>query len=44
MEIGYDQGEELKELIRYSGNYKNVKVLKDLSKKDRMIIAYKREA
>lgn len=44
MEIGYDQGEELKELIGYSGNYKNIKVLKDLSKKDRMVIAYKREA
>ncbi|MBK5253126.1 MAG: peptide chain release factor N(5)-glutamine methyltransferase [Peptostreptococcaceae bacterium] len=43
LEIGYNQGEELIKMLNEDGRYINVKVLKDLSKNDRMVVAEKRE-
>ena len=38
LEIGYDQKEELENLIKQSGQYKKIEVIKDLSQNDRVII------
>ncbi len=38
LEIGYDQKEEVENLIKQSGQYKKIEVIKDLSQNDRVII------
>lgn len=38
LEIGYDQKEEVENLIKQSGQYKKIEVTKDLSQNDRVII------
>lgn len=38
LEIGYDQKEEVENLIKKSGQYKKIEVIKDLSQNDRVII------
>lgn len=39
MEIGYDQGDALRELLAGSGKYTNVEIVKDLSGLDRVALA-----
>lgn len=39
MEIGYDQGEDLKNLLSENGKYTNIKIIKDLSGLDRVVCA-----
>ncbi len=41
-EIGYNQGETVKEIIEKNGLFKDIKVIKDLAENDRVIIAEKR--
>ena len=38
LEIGYDQKEEVENLIKQSRQYKKIEVIKDLSQNDRVII------
>lgn len=38
LEIGYDQKEEVENLIKQSGQYNKIEVIKDLSQNDRVII------
>ena len=42
MEIGYDQGEDLRKLIRDNGNYTPAEIIKDLPGKDRVVKCQKR--
>lgn len=44
LEIGYNQGKKLTEMMISDGRYANVKVIKDLSRNDRIVIAEKGEA
>ncbi|NLY81567.1 MAG: peptide chain release factor N(5)-glutamine methyltransferase [Clostridiales bacterium] len=44
LEIGYDQGKELIEMMISDGRYTNIKVVKDFSKNDRIVVAEKGEA
>jgi len=44
LEIGFDQGEEIKHIFENSGYYKDIIILKDLSGKDRILMAQKKEA
>lgn len=41
-EIGHNQGDDLKEMIEKTGEYEEVKVIKDLAGHDRVVLAYKR--
>ncbi len=41
-EIGYDQGEDVKALIKNTGLFKNINVIRDLSGQNRVVIAEKR--
>ena len=43
LEIGYKQGDSLREIIEENGHYKEVEIRKDYSEKDRMVFARKRE-
>ena len=37
MEIGHDQGEDLRKMIKDSGRYSPAEVIKDLAGKDRVV-------
>ncbi|MGM0437290.1 MAG: peptide chain release factor N(5)-glutamine methyltransferase [Bacillota bacterium] len=43
LEIGYDQGENLKKFINESGDYVDIEIKEDYNGKDRMIFASKKE-
>ena len=39
VEIGYDQAEAVKNLLEDSGHFKDIEIIKDLSKNDRVVVA-----
>lgn len=39
LEIGYDQGEAVRQLLRQQGAYQNIKVVKDYGHRDRVVMA-----
>ncbi|WP_242838903.1 hypothetical protein [Butyrivibrio sp. AE3003] len=39
LEIGYDQGDEVKELLEKQGKYHDIEVIKDYSGNDRVVRA-----
>ena len=43
MEIGFNQAKKVEKLINESGNYYNIKIIKDLGENDRVIICKRRE-
>ena len=43
MEIGYNQGQVVRELLEATGNYRSVAVLQDLNHLDRIVIAERKE-
>lgn len=43
LEIGYEQGKSIKNIIKKDGNYKEIEIIKDHSKRDRVVFARKKE-
>ena len=43
-EIGYDQGESVKNLLLAKGEFKNIEIITDLSGNDRVVIGEKAES